>query len=178
MLTNTNFNLVRKINSTITYDQPNRGGKWKRIGFNAAQTIPNLDRTFFGAPNHYNSGYEAFEISRSGVYAMRVQLWFKTDHMNRQPLSDSWNFTGSMYLRFLVQDNNNYQWELSANQKLHSEYVSIDEVTLQDLSYLFAGWKVWVELSVNFPPFKDGQVLMPPIGERGYPSSFKLALIS
>jgi hypothetical protein len=176
-----NFNWVRKISSTITYDQPNFGGKWKRIGFNAAQTSPNLDRTYpnaGGLPGHYNSGYEAFEIVRSGVYAMRVQLWFKTDHLNKQPLMDSWNFSGSMYLRFVVQDQNNYQYELSANQKLHSEYVSIDEVTLQDISYLSAGWKLWVELSVNFPALKDGQVVMPDGGNKAYPSSFKLALIS
>ena len=60
--------------------------------------------------------------------------------------------------------------------KMHSEYVSIDEVTTRDITYLPAGTKVWCEFLYNMPPNKDGQIVAPAT-DAIYASYFKMAFI-
>jgi len=171
---------VRQIDEWQFYREDFKSA-WMKLPFRVAQTSPNLDRIPTGVASLsgcYDTAANRFVIPMSGVYELRVQVWYRQDHNNKAPLNSNWNFTGKVCLRLEAQDANNYLWELTKTAKLHMDYLNGDEITIQDISYLNADWKVWAEICVDFPNGKDGQLVIPPRQEGGYPSSFKLALIS
>ena len=172
---------MRNILNQITYKYDDSNDQWRKIPFNDLATTPNFNRgtaLLSVPPAMYDTGNEYFILPRTGLWNMKVQLFFTQDHMNKQPLLDNnnWNFTGLMALRLVVRDSGGNDYELCRHHYMHSQYVIIDGFSCQDMCFLPAGTRVWCELIVKFPQFKDGQVVIPKT-DSTYASHFKIAFI-